>query len=44
MDRRYDPQAIEQKWQRIWKERDAYRTSDESDKPTFYCLLSLIHI
>src|SRR5450830_1672553 len=38
MDRRYDPHAIEQKWQRIWKERDAYRTSDESDKPTFYCL------
>src|SRR5665647_2875418 len=38
MDRRYDPHAIEQKWQRIWKERDAYRTPDESDKPTFYCL------
>jgi len=38
MDRRYDPHAIEQKWQRIWKERDAYRTPDESDRPKFYCL------
>ena len=38
MDRRYDPHAIEQKWQRIWKERDAYRTPDASDKPKFYAL------
>ncbi len=38
MDRRYDPHAIEQKWQRLWKERDAYLTSDESDKPKFYGL------
>ncbi len=38
MDRRYDPHAVEAKWQRIWKERDAYRTPDESGKPKFYCL------
>ncbi len=38
MDRRYDPREIEAKWQRIWKERDAYRTPDESDRPKFYCL------
>ena len=38
MDRRYDPHAIEEKWQRLWKERDAYRTPDESDKPKFYGL------
>ena len=38
MDRRYDPHAIEQKWQRLWKERDAYRTPDKRDKPKFYCL------
>ncbi len=38
MDRRYDPHAIEEKWQRLWKERDAYRTPDESEKPKFYCL------
>jgi leucyl-tRNA synthetase len=38
MDHRYDPHAIEAKWQRLWKERDAYRTPDTSDKPKFYCL------
>ncbi len=38
MDRRYDPHAIEQKWQRRWRERDAYLTPDEGDKPKFYCL------
>ena len=38
MDRRYDPHAIEEKWQRLWKEREAYRTPDESDKPKYYAL------
>jgi len=38
MDRRYDPHAVEAKWQRLWKETDAYRTPDTSDKPKFYCL------
>ena len=38
MDRRYDPHAIEEKWQRLWKEREAYRTTDESEKPKYYCL------
>ena len=38
MDRRYDPQQIEAKWQRLWKERDAHRVCDTSDKPKFYCL------
>ena len=38
MDRRYDAQAIEQKWQRIWKEGDVYRAPDTSDKPKHYCL------
>ena len=38
MDRRYDPHAIEEKWQRIWKDSDAYRTPDTSDRPKFYCL------
>ena len=38
MDHRYDPHVIEQKWQRLWKERDAYRTPDTSDRPKFYCL------
>ena len=38
MDRRYDPHAVEPKWQRLWKERAAYRTPDTSDRPKFYCL------
>ena len=38
MDRRYDHRKIEERWQRIWRERDAYRTPDTSDKPKFYCL------
>ena len=38
MDQRYDPHAIEAKWQRLWKERDAYRTPDTSDRPKSYCL------
>jgi leucyl-tRNA synthetase len=38
VDRRYDPHAIEAKWQRLWKERDAYRTPNQSGKPKFYCL------
>ena len=38
MDRRYDPHAIEEKWQRRWKESDAYRTPDEDDRPKYYVL------
>ena len=30
---RYDPQAIEAKWQPAWRAREAYRTPDVSDKP-----------
>lgn len=38
MDKRYDPQAIEARWQKVWRERQAYRTPDTSDRPKFYCL------
>ena len=38
MDDRYKPQEIEARWQRVWRERDAYRTPDTSDRPKFYCL------
>jgi leucyl-tRNA synthetase len=38
MDRRYDQKKIEERWQRIWRERDAYHTPDTSDKPKYYCL------
>lgn len=35
MERRYRPQEIEQKWQRVWRVRDAYRTPETSDKPKY---------
>ena len=38
MDRRYDPHEIEPRRQALWRERDAYRTPDVSEKPKFYCL------
>jgi leucyl-tRNA synthetase len=38
MERRYRPQEIEKKWQRVWRERDAYRTPERSERPKYYCL------
>ena len=38
MDRRYDPAEIEPRRQRLWRERDVYRTPDISEKPKYYCL------
>lgn len=34
----YDASAIEEKWQRIWEERDLYRTEENPDKPKKYVL------
>ncbi len=38
MEERYDPKKIEPKWQKIWAEKELYKTSDKSDKPKFYTL------
>ena len=38
MDDRYRPQEIEARWQRLWRERGAYRTPDTPPGPKFYCL------
>ena len=39
MDDRYNPQEIRgSRWQRVWRERGAYRTPDTSDRPKFDCL------
>ena len=35
---KYDPQAIEGKWQRFWEERGSFHCEHTSDKPKFYCL------
>jgi leucyl-tRNA synthetase len=35
----YNPQKIEQKWQKIWEKMEIYRTSDRVEgKKNFYCL------
>ena len=38
MEERYDPQAIEPKWQRRWQEQRLYRTREDDARPKFYCL------
>ena len=35
---RYNAQAVERKWQRIWAERDIFRTKDDPSKPKYYVL------
>ena len=34
----YDFRKIEQDWQKMWKETEAYKVSNESTKPSFYVL------
>ena len=34
----YNFNEIEKKWQKTWKETDAYRVSNDSDKPKYYVL------
>jgi len=38
MAERYQPQAIEPKWQRRWQEMGLYRTTEDVGKPKYYCL------
>ena len=35
---KYDPQAIETKWQRIWDDNGAFHTDHKSDDPKYYVL------
>ena len=35
---KYDPEKIEQKWRKIWEEKNEYFTSIDSEKPKYYCL------
>ena len=37
--RDYDPQAIEKKWQRRWRERRAFEVTADPERPKFYCLV-----
>ncbi len=34
----YNPQEIEKKWQQHWKDNNAYRVENKSDKPKYYVL------
>ncbi|MEH2314767.1 MAG: leucine--tRNA ligase [Nostoc sp.] len=38
MDSRYNPAAIEEKWQKTWVELGLYKTPTASNKPKFYAL------
>ncbi len=38
MEERYRPAAIEEKWQRFWAEREAFRAGEDSAKPKYYVL------
>ncbi|OUL34215.1 leucine--tRNA ligase [Nostoc sp. T09] len=38
MDSRYNPAAIEEKWQKAWAELGLDKTPKDSDKPKFYAL------
>ena len=35
----YNPQAIEEKWQRRWAEQRAFEVTEEPGRPTYYCLV-----
>jgi len=36
---KYNPQKIEEKWQKIWEEKEAFRAVDRSKKPKYYVLV-----
>ncbi|MBI5075655.1 MAG: leucine--tRNA ligase [Nitrospirae bacterium] len=38
MEERYDPAAIEPKWQQYWEEKDLFRTEKDDSRKKFYCL------
>ncbi|MFN3285701.1 MAG: leucine--tRNA ligase [bacterium] len=38
MIQRYDPRAVEARWQARWEQDGLYRTPDRSDRPKFYFL------
>src|SRR5215212_10258681 len=38
MEARYQPNAIEQKWQRIWEEKQSFQVSEDPERPKYYVL------
>ena len=35
----YDPQAIEEKWQRRWADARTFEVTEDPDRPKYYCLV-----
>jgi len=38
MEARYNPKAIEAKWQRIWEEKKLFKVREDANRPKFYLL------
>ncbi|MBF0500869.1 MAG: leucine--tRNA ligase [Candidatus Riflebacteria bacterium] len=38
MSERYDFRKLQEKWAPVWRDKNMYKTSDDSSKPKFYCL------
>src|ERR1044071_6126520 len=38
MEERYQPEAIERKWQRLWESEQAFRVHADPSKPKYYVL------
>ena len=38
MDQRYDPRAVEERWQAYWAEQRTHEVHTDSGRPKFYCL------
>lgn len=38
MAEKYDSQAVQAKWQPIWREMGLYKTTEDRSRPKFYCL------
>ena len=38
MEARYQPDSIEQKWQRIWDEKQAFQVTEDPSRPKYYVL------
>ena len=38
MEESYNFSSIEEKWQKRWEEENAYKVTEDRDKPKYYCL------
>src|SRR6266581_304964 len=38
MERQYEHDKVEQKWQRIWEEQQTFRATEDTSRPKYYCL------